>query len=258
MAMRNFARAMVLTTVIALITAMIAAHDTLSHGSGTYFATFMFVPFVVAPGILVWFKPDARSFTIWAVCSTFASTIYLAAGSPYSWERELIGWHVIAAAMYTAIFISVVGSTIMAWTLAASRRDALPDSSRARRIRSIARLAPIVGATAIVTALIMVERNHETVVFVIGSFIAFTCAPAPFVYRRPSRGAAFMWMAWSVPYAALALLLQLSDDDHVPLMARVFMLTTGTLGALLVAVLPITAIFASGDVEQMPEAREVD
>jgi hypothetical protein len=160
--------------------------------------------------------------------------------------------------MYTAIFISVVGSTIMAWALAANRRNALPDSSRARRIRSIARLAPIVGATAIVTALIMVERNHETVVFVIGSFIAFTCAPAPFVYRRPSRGTAFMWMAWSVPYAALALLLQLSDDDHVPLMARVFMLTTGTLGALLIAVLPVTAIFASDRVEEVPEAREVD
>lgn len=256
--MRNFARAMVLTTVVALFTAMIAAHDTLNHGSGTYFATFMFVPFVVAPGILVWFKPATRSFVIWAVCSTFASTIYLAAGSPYSWESELVGWHVIAAAMYVAIFVSVVGSTIMAWTLAASARPPLPDSSRARRIRSIAKLAPIVGATAVVTALIMVERNHETVVFVIGSFIAFTCAPAPYVYRVPSRGAAVTWTAWSVPYALLALLLQLSDDDHVPLMARVFMLATGTLGALLVAVLPVTAIFASDRVEKVPEAREVD
>jgi hypothetical protein len=67
-----------------------------------------------------------------------------------------------------------------------------------------------------------------------------------------------MWMAWSIPYAVGALGLQLSDDDHVPLMARVFMLTTGTLAALLVAVLPVTAMFASDRVEQMPEAREVD
>jgi hypothetical protein len=256
--MRNFARAMVLTTVVALITAMIAAHDTLSHGSGTYFATFMFVPFVVAPGILVWFKPAARSFTIWAVCSTFASTIYLAAGTPYSWERELIGWQVIAVAMYTAIFISVVGSTIMAWTLAARARESLPDSSLARRIRSIAKLAPIVGATAVVTAMVMVERDHETAIFVIGSFIAFTCAPAPYVYRRPSCRVGLMWMAWSIPYAVGALGLQLSDDDHVPLMARIFILTAGTLGALLIVVLPVTAMFASNRVEQMPEAREVD
>jgi hypothetical protein len=257
--MRNFARAMVLTTVIALLVAMIAAHDTLSHGSGTYFATFMFVPFVVMPGILVWFKPPtAGMFTIWAVCSSFASIIYLAAGSPYSYERELAGWQVIAAAMYTAIFISVVGATIMAWTLAARSREALPDSSRARRIRSITKLAPVVGATAIVTALIVVERNRESVAFVIGSLIAFTCAPAPFVHRRPSRGAALLWMTWSVPYAALALLLQLSDDDHVPLGARIFLLATGTLAALLIAVLPATAMFASDRVEEVPEAREVD
>lgn len=249
---------MVLTTVIALMTAMIAAQDTLSHGSGTYFATFMFVPFAIAPGILVWFKPSARSFTLWAICSGFASIIYLAAGSPYAYERELIGWRVISSAMYVAIFIAVVGSTIMAWTLAARARESFPDSSSARRIRSIAKLAPIVGAVTVVTALIVVERNHETAAFVIGSFIAFTCAPAPFVYRRPTCRIAFLWAAWSFPYAAGALLLQLSDDDHVPLMARIFMLAAGTLGALLIVVLPITAFFASDRVDEVPEAREVD
>jgi hypothetical protein len=55
-----------------------------------------------------------------------------------------------------------------------------------------------------------------------------------------------------------ALGLQLSDDDHVPLMARIFILTAGTLGALLIVVLPVTAMFASDRVARMPEAREVD
>lgn len=255
--MRNIARAMVLTTVVALMVAMIAAQRTLSHGSGTYFAVFMFVPFVLAPGILVWFKPTAGSFTIWAVCGTFASTIYFAAGSPYSYERELAGWHIVAAAMYVAVFIACVGSTIAAWSLAGRGRDPLPDSSRARRIRSITKLAPIVGTIAVVSVLLLVERNHEVVVFVVGSFIAFTCAPAPFVHRRPSRTSAFVWAAWSLPYAALTILLQLSDDDHMPTLARVFLLSTGTLGALLIAVLPVTALLASDRVE-IPEAREVD
>ena len=252
--MRNFARAMVLTTVVALMTAMIAAQGTLSHGSGTYFATFIVVPFIVAPGILVWFKPRAHSFGIWAVCSGFASIIYLAAGTPYSWERELAGWQVIVGAMYTAIFISVVGSTIMAWTLAASTREALPDSSLARRLRSIAKLAPILGAIVVISALVVVERNHATVAFVIGSFIALTCAPAPFVYRRPTCRVGLLWTCWSMPYALASLVLQLSDDGHVPLGARIFMLAAGTLGALLIAVLPITAFVASDRVEEVPEA----
>lgn len=254
--MLNIARAMVLTTVVLLLVAMIAAHDTLSHGSGTYFATFMFVPFVLAPAIVVWFKPTAGKFTIWAVCSAFASTIYLAAGSPYSYERELIGMRVISSAMYAAIFISVVGATFMAWLIAARSREALPDSSRARRIRSIAKLAPLVGVTALVSCLLIVERNYEVVVFVVASFVGFTVAPAPFVHRRPSRGSAFMWAAWSLPYAGLTLLLQFSDDDHMPLLARMFLLATGTLGALLIAVLPLTATFASDNVE-IPEAREL-
>src|SRR4051812_21262648 len=117
--MLSLARAMVLTTVVLLLVAIIAAQDTLSHGSGTYFAIFMFAPFVLGPAIVVWFKPIASKFTIWAMCSAFASTIYLAAGSPYRYESELAGWRVISIAMYAAIFISVIGSTIMAWTLAA-------------------------------------------------------------------------------------------------------------------------------------------
>lgn len=256
--MRNFARAMVLTTVIALIVAMIAANDVLSHSSGTYFATFMFVPFVLAPGILVWFKPTTGSFVIWALCSLFASTIYFTAGDPYSFERERAGWRVIELAMYTASFISCVGSTIVAWSLAARAREPVADSSRARRIRSITKLAPIVAATALVTSLLLVERDRVSVLFVIASIMALTLAPAPFVHRRPSRRIAFIWTFWSLPYAGLALLLQLSDDDHVPLLARIFLLATGTLGALLVAVLPLTAMFASDRVEAMPEAREVE
>jgi hypothetical protein len=85
----------------------------------------MFMPFALAPAILVWFKPTTGKFTIWAACSAFASVIYLAAGSPYADERELVGMRVISTAMYAAIFVSVVGATIAAWTLAA----------RARRVR---------------------------------------------------------------------------------------------------------------------------
>lgn len=240
--MRALARGMVFTTAVLLFIAMITAHKVLSHGSGTYFATFMFVPFAMGPAILVWFRPTARSFTMWALCCAFASILYLAGASPYSYERALPYWPLISLCMDGAMFIGFVGSTIMAWTLAARSQPPLADSARARRIRVIAKLAPLVGVTVLALSLLAIERHYEVVAFVFASLIGWTLAPAAYVHRRPTRGTAFMWAAWSLPYSALALVIQLADDDRVPTLARLFMVAAGTLAALLLVVLPLTAL----------------
>lgn len=240
--MRVIARAMVFTTLVLLFAAMLAANSVLSRGSGTYFATFMFVPFALAPAIPVWFRPNTQSFTIWAGCSAVASIIYLVGGSPYEYERALASWRYIALPMYAAIFVAVIGGTTMAWVCAARDRELLPDSARARRIRSIAKLAPLFAVTTLVLEMLVVEYHFDSVTFMTAAILALTVSPAAFVYRRPTRGVAFMWAIWSLPYAVLALLVAFADEPGMPLLARMLIMSAGTLGALLVVVLPVTAL----------------
>lgn len=133
--MRVLARVIVLVTVVLVFTAMITAHS-LDHRSNAYFATFMFVPIVLGPAVLALFRPIARTFTIWALSSAFASTMYLLGA-----ERALV-----SLVMYAAILTAFVGSTALAW--ATSDAGAVPNSARARRISSIAKLAPLVGGAA--------------------------------------------------------------------------------------------------------------
>src|SRR5687768_757236 len=86
------ARGLVIATAAFLLFAIIAAASVLSHGSGTFMALLVFAPILLAPGALVWWKPQSRSLSAWAIWSFIASLSYLIGGSPYYHERQLPGW----------------------------------------------------------------------------------------------------------------------------------------------------------------------
>lgn len=158
--------------------------------------------------------------------------------------------------MYAIIFIAVAGSTIMAWTLAVHAREPAADSARARRIRGIAKLAPLVGVIVTFFALLLVEPGYEYILFDVAVGVGLTIAPAPFVCRRAERKTAFLWTAWSLPFGVWTLYVTFSSVA-LSIVAELLVTAMGTLAALLAIVLPLTALITSDRVE-IPEARASD
>jgi hypothetical protein len=251
------ARGLVIATAASMLVAVIAAAKVLSHGSGTFGALVIFAPILVAPGALVWWKPQARFLSIWAIWSFIASVIYLIGGSPYYYERELPDWQCVQWPTWIAILFAIVGATALSFAMAAKARAPLPATPRTRRIQQATRLSVALAVVTVALTIVAMDMP-ATGVFWNAVWLVFIVAPAPYVHRAAQRSAAIMWAAWVSPFAACMAILSLAMPDsaaELELPLRIWLTTHGTLFAMICIVTPLVAFISSNEKSDLPTAR---
>ena len=237
-----------------------AADRVLSHGSGTYTALLVYSGIVLLPGVLVFWKPQPRFLAAWAIWSFISSVIYLIGGSPYYYERELPDWPSVQWPTWIAIVLAIVGTSALAYLMAARAHPPLPSTARTRRIQQATRLSL---ALAVVTVLITIIAMGvpPAANFFNTAVIAFIVAPAPYVHRVARRSTALMWAAWASPFAAVMALLSLASSmgpdraEELELPLRMWLLSYGTLLAMICVVTPLAAFLSSDEQSDLPTAR---
>jgi hypothetical protein len=251
------ARGLVIATTACLLFAIVAAAKVLSHGSGTFMALVVFAPILLLPGALVFWKPQPRFLSVWAIWSFIASVVYLIGGSPYYYERELPDWQCVQWPTWIAILITIVATTILSFAMAAKARPPLPASPRARRVQQATRLSVALALVTIVLTIVAMNMP-ATGVFWNAVWLVFIVAPAPYVHRAPQRSTAFMWAAWVSPFAACLAILSLAMPDsaaELELPVRIWLMTHGTLLAMICIVTPVVAFISSDEQSDLPSAR---
>lgn len=217
---RIASRAFVIACGITALAAIGFATSVLSHGSGTFFARLIALPLIVAPGALVWWQPRARWFAVWGMVAAFVSILLLILGNPYRSEEELRGWSDVEATTWFTIAITVVGSTVAAFLLAARAprtgvTAAEPLASNevlARRLRRVVQLVTGIAVAISCFAFLPGERVYAGNEFlyessaggfyVIGA-LALVLLPAILVYRDPRKRWAWLWFVWTLPASLL-------------------------------------------------------
>jgi hypothetical protein len=251
------ARGLVIAIAATLLFAIFAANRVLSHGSGTYVALVSFAPILLAPGALVWWKPQPRFLAVWSIWSFISSVIYLVGGSPYYYERELPDWPSVQWPSWIAIVLAIVGTSALAYLMAGKAHAPLPSTPRTRRIQQATRLSL---ALAVVTVLVTIIALHVPFAanFFNTAVIAFIVAPAPYVHRVARRSTAIMWAAWTSPFAAVMAILWFASTDHaneLELPLRMWLLSYGTLMTMICVVTPLAAFLSSDEQSDLPTAR---
>lgn len=190
-------RGLVVAAVAAAMTAEIANHVVLDHGSGTFLALLVFLPLLVLPGALAWQVPSARNIAVWAASGWFSTTAWMAAGAPHWRERELGGWPAISVPLWIAIALVIFVAPLVALVIGKARE--LPAEVevfgwRFRRIISIT----LVFATAVIIA---TTAHGSEPGYLVGFTIAALVAPGMLAYRDPRPRWAWLWTLWASPLA---------------------------------------------------------
>ena len=257
--------------IAAAIGAVVAAAlggSVLSHGSGTYFALLVALPIIVAPGALVWWQPRLRWFVVWSVVSFVASACLVIFGDPYTYERELPGWHRVELAYWGAMSIAVLGSMAGAfWVAARTPTPVELGAPLARRLRRIVQLVVPIAVVCAVLGFLPGERVYAGNTFLhersaggpyLVAFLGLMLLPSILVYRDPRKRWAWLWFAWTLPSSLLVLVTVLGLHIFTRGVALwpmvVVRLGVMVILVLLVLGLPLIAI-ATRERLQIPEAR---
>lgn len=244
----------------------ITAHSVLSSGSGTHFAILVFLPLLLAPGIIVWLQPRPRAFAIWTALASISSIIWSAAGSPEAFERQLAGWRAVQVSAWTTIGIVVVGSAVAAfWFSARQVSEEDLATPLARRLR---RIVQLVVPTAIVSAVAGLLPGYQ--MYFDGTylhtetagggwlilFLALALAPAAVVYRDPRRRWAWLWAGWTFPSLTLSVMVSFGFrifERSVPLWpAQVVRFGVCMIFVLVMLAVPLIALVSRGADEAAP------
>lgn len=251
----------------------ITASSVLRGSSGTHFALMVFLPFLIAPGVIVWRWPRPRLFAIWMAFAACSSIIWSLGGSPYQYERALPGWRAVQVSAWTTIGIIVVGSAIAAFWFSA--RPVSGEDLATPLARRLRRVVQLVVPTAIVTGVAGLLPGYE---MYFGDthlhtetagggwlilFLALALAPAAVVYRDPRRRWAWIWAGWTLPSGFLVMAVSFGFkifERAVPLWpAHVVRFGVGTILVLLVIAVPLIALASRGSDEaapsRLPQAR---
>jgi hypothetical protein len=239
---RYTVRIVVLLALWSAITGEIAARVVLSHGSGTYFALLVFLPLLVAPGVLAWKWPRPMYVALWSALGWLSTIVWSIAGTPYRYERELDHWKYVAMPVWIAIALVLFVAPIVAMLMVKQREVPAERELLAQRLRRIVVLAIGLATVVIVTSFAM--GGGEA--FVVATFAMLLVAPAAFVQRMPSKPVALLWTAWCVPFALLGILIKLELGVIVQWGPKVVVGGLGSIFVLLLVGLPLACMTAIG------------
>lgn len=270
---RRVAFGLLIVATISAISTAITTHSVLHSGSGTHFAVLVFLPILLAPGLVVWRWPRPRTFSSWTGWAAVTSIIWSIAGSPYRFERELPAWRAVEVSAWTTAGIVIVGSATAAFWFSARRRtDDELATPLARRLRRIVHLVLPIGLVVAIVGQLPAYRMYFGDAF-LGTqtagggwlilFLGIALAPAAIVYRDPRRRWAWVWAGWTLPsgFMVAGVSFGMSLFEHpVPLWpAQVVRFGVGTILVLVVIAAPIVALVSRGTDEpartRLPEAR---
>lgn len=244
----------------------ITAHSVLSSGSGTHFALKVFLPILIAPGLVAWRAPKPRTFGIWTALATISSIIWSIGGSPEYYERHRAGWAAVQVSAWTTIGIVVVGSAVAAFWFSA--REVSEDDLATPLARRLRRIVQLVVPTAIVTGFAGLLPGYE---MYFGDthlhtetagggwlllFLALALAPAAVVYRDPRRRWAWIWAGWTFPSMFLSVMVSFGFrifERAEPLWpALVVRFGVSMIFVLVMLAVPLIALLSRGADEAAP------
>lgn len=216
---------------------------------------------MVAPALLVWFRPQPRTIGVWTAFAWF-SALMLVLGDQYRGHAAIHAWLDVFLPVLLAT-LPIAGYGASAFT---SERLVGEPSPLARKLRSIAAVAFLLALGLAVIGFFPGKRcdahGHAALAGGLPLLVLLAVAIGPgfHVYANPTRTHGWRWTIYGLglvlPGAALWSLTRgsgLYADAHVILWPqRVVELGVGTLLALLLLVLPAVLLFARGDDDPAP------
>jgi hypothetical protein len=250
-AVRYLIRALVVAAAIAALTAAIGARVVLSHGSGTYVALLAFLPALIVPGALVWRFPGAKTLAVWSLFGWGATIAWSIAGAPYHYERQLDLWHYVEAPVWVAIALVLFTAPVLA-VVAMQRLPVRSELTHlGQRLRRVALVVTALAVIVIVTTFVIAGPDA----FVVAIYTTLMILPAALVQREARPQWAWLWSAWSVPFAAFGVWLWLSVGGTTTWAVRIIEGGLGSIYVLLVFALPAICMFTRRTSSALPEAR---
>ncbi|HEU4615746.1 MAG TPA: hypothetical protein VFS15_26805 [Kofleriaceae bacterium] len=250
-AVRYLIRALVVATAISAVMAEIAARVVLRHGSGTYFALLVFLPVLVVPGILVWRYPSAKALALWSLLGWGATIVWSVAGTPYHYERQLELWHYVQAPVWIAVALVLFGAPVLGVITMRSSPVGSELAQVGQRLRRIVLVVASLAALVIVCAFVIAGPDA----FVVAIYTTLMIVPAVLVQRDARPQWAWLWSAWSVPFAAFGVWLWLELEESASWAVRIVEGGLGSIYVLLVFALPAICLFTRRASSSLPEAR---
>ena len=228
-------RGLVAATLACAVAAEIAARVVLGHGSGTYFALLVFLPLLVAPGAFVWRWPRPRYLLLWSIGAWIASLAWAIGGTPYSYERTLVGWPYVSTPVWIAIGLVGFAVPIVAMLATPSRAQPPELELLAARLRRVALIAFTLACIVVVTCFVI--DPSDALAFALYTFLLI--APGIFVYRNPRPLAGWLWTAVCTPFAGVGVVLWFALDVQRSIAGRIVVGGIGTISVLVLLGLPL-------------------
>ena len=250
-AVRYLIRSLVVAALVAAVTGEIAARSVLSHGSGTFIALLVFLPVLVVPGALVWWRPRATYLALWSITGWAATIVWSIGGTPYRYERRLELWHYVEAPVWIAIALVLFAAPVLG-LLAMQRQPIHDELARvALRLRRIVLVVAVLAVVVIVSAFVIAGPAA----FVVAVYTMLMIVPAVLVQREARPIWAWLWAAWSLPFAVFGVWLWVELGESTSWAGHLVQGGLGTMYVLLVIALPAICLFTRRASGAIPEAR---
>lgn len=173
------------------------------------------------------------------------------AGTPYHYERQLELWHYVQAPVWIAVALVLFGAPVLGVITMRSSPVGRDLAQVGQRLRRIVLVVASLAALVIVCAFVIAGPDA----FVVAIYTTLMIVPAVLVQRDARPQWAWLWSAWSVPFAAFGVWLWLELEESASWAVRIVEGGLGSIYVLLVFALPAICLFTRRASSSLPEAR---